>query len=334
MALVNRTTLFTGGVIVVSLAAAAVIGSRPKETDASPAEVRAPVGVANVTRRTLPGQVRAGGFLRATDEITVSAERAGRVTALPAAEGARVVAGAEVARLDDAIAAANLERARTMAQEAALDPNVPAAEQARMREAVRTAAHEVALRHPKTTIAGVVERHHVEVGEHVMVGQPLVDIVDDSSLVLDVDVDAEVVGRLEVGGPVEIAAAAAGGTFAGSIARIATRATPRTRRFRIEVAVKTSPGLRAGMHAEARFPMPPGEPSLYVAKAAVRDARGERGVFVVEDGVARWRTVYVEEIYHRPDLWRIVGGDIDDGAVLVVRGFSGLRSGAAVEIER
>jgi hypothetical protein len=86
------------------------------------------------------------------------------------------------------------------------------------------------------------------------------------------------------------------------------------------------------MHAEAVFALPPGEPAVYVEKAVVRAVRGERGLFVVDGGLACWRVVDVAEVHHRPDLWRIVRGDVPDGAALVVRGFSGLRDGTPVVI--
>ena len=90
---------------------------------------------------------------------------------------------------------------------------------------------------------------------------------------------------------------------------------------------------RAGMHAEARLVVPAGAPAYYLPKAVVRRTRGEHGIFVVRDGTAHWVTVQVREVYHRPELWHIVDGDLREGDAVVTRGYSGLRYGAVVEAE-
>ena len=49
--------------------------------------------------------------------------------------------------------------------------------------------------------------------------------------------------------------------------------------------------------------------------------------------LARWRPLRVEEIYHRPDLWRIADG-LTENDVVVTTGFLGLRDGMRVEVTR
>lgn len=333
---ISRTTWVTGGVLLVAVVLAALLGLQDAQPAAAVEVVRAQVKAIRLRRRRLPGEVRAGGFLRAHKDATISAERAGRVVALPVAEGARVARGDPVAFLDDTVAVANLERARTGAREAALQPNVPAAELARAQEQLRLAEHELRLRHPVAPFDGLVEVHHIDVGEYVRPGTPLVDVIDATRLLLDVEVDAEVVGVLRRGSAVNVVVPALSATAAraGTIERVASRADARTRRFRVEVAVPAEAGLpRPGMHAEARFPVPGGAEAFYVPKAATREIHGQRGVFLVVDNQARWQPVRVAEIYHRPDLWRISADELEEGAVLVVAGFSGLRDGSRVEVE-
>ncbi len=333
---ISRTTWLTGGVLIVAVVLAALLGLRDAQPAPEVEVARARVEVIRLQRRRLPGEVRAGGFLRAHKDATISAERAGRVAALPVAEGARVARGEPVAGLDDTIALANLERARTGAREAALQPLVSAAELARAQEQLRLAEHELRVRHPVAPFDGVVEVHHIDVGEYVLPGTPLVDVIDATRLLLDVDVDAEVVGVLQHGADVKVVVPALGEAVAraGTIERVASRADARTRRFRVEVAVPAEAGLpRPGMHAEARFEVPGGAEAFYVSKAATREIHGQRGVFLVIDNQVRWRPVRVAEVYHRPDLWRIGADQLEEGAVLVVAGFSGLRDGSRVTVE-
>ena len=323
--------------LVAAIALAALFGGPDAATGPAPETVRAAVKVATLERRALPGEVRAGGFLRAFADVTISAERSGRVVALPVAEGASVARGTVVARLDDTEAAANLDRARAVAREAALDPDVPAAELSRADEQLRIAEHELRLRNPAAPFDGRVEVHHIDVGEFVRAGTPLVDVIDARSLILDIDVDAEVIGALRQGDTttVVVFALGAAGEREARITRLASRADARTRRFRVEITVPAGAGLlRPGMHAEGRCPVPGGPPAFYLPKAATRKIRGQTGLFVVVAGIVRWRPVLVAEIYHRPDLWRVVAGELEDGALLVVGGYSGLRDGTPVKATR
>jgi len=321
----TRATWITSGVVVGAIALAVLLRNGAQaDADGGGAPAKARVRTVELMPRALPGVIRAGGFLRARSDVTISAERAGRVVGLPVAEGQPVARGAIVARLDDTIALADLSRARAGAREAGLNPDMDAAEVERAISALRRAEHELVLHNPVAPIAGLVEVHHVDAGEYVTPGTPLVDVLDLTTLVLDVDIDSELVDRIA-----ESTVTVAGRAVA--VRRVANRADRRTRRFRVELELEPG-GLRPGMYAEALFELPARGSGLYVPKAAVRAVRGERGVFVVRDGHARWVAVQVAEVAHRPGLWRIVGGKLRaTGETLVVGGFSGLRAGMDVE---
>lgn len=308
--------------------------SEAEETDAAPASVR----VVRIDEQALEGEVRAGGFLRANADVTLSAERAGRVVALPVSEGESVAVGAEVATLDDTTVSALLAEARAVEREAALNPATPAAQLASAQARLRQAEYEFRLRHPVAPHAGMIEVHHVEVGAAVAPGSPLVDLIDASVLLLDIDVDAEFVVQLAKGQQVSVDVPALGEVshgIVGTVRRVASRANPTSRRFRIEIELDPgSAGMRPGMYAEARLATANGLPALHVPKAFARTARGETGVYVVREGRAHWVPLRVDEVYHRPDLWRVAGGKLAAGDPVVASGFSGLRDGMPVEVER
>ena len=328
---VSRATWVTAAVLLVSLGLAAAL-KNGDAADAVPEGVPAfvSVRVQTLTRESMPGEVNVGGFLRAREDVTISAERAGRVVALPVDEGKTVKVGDVVAELEDTAAEADLAQARAAAREAGLDPDLSAADVERAHSALRRAEHEYALHHPMAPIAGRVEKHHVDVGEYVVPGTPLVDVLDASTLILDVDLDAEVVLLLDETGTTVMSL---GKRVAARIARVAGRADRNTRRFRVELEIEPS-GLRPGMHAEARFVLSAGSPAFYVPKAAVRRQHGETGVFVVRDGAAAWVPLELESVHHLPRVWRVLSEGLLEGDALVVSGFSGLRAGVAVSVER
>lgn len=332
----RRSTLLSAVVVAALLGASALLWPRPP-VSGPPAGTAAatPVRLATVEEIALARVARATGFLRARHEVTIRAERPGRVVALPVPEGGPVRAGEVVARLDDAIATARLREARAAAREAALDPHAKPEDLERLPALLDAAAHELALYHPASPFDGVVEVHHAEVGGYVAAGGALVDVIDPRVLELEVEVDAEVVPHVLPGAFVEVEVPALGeaGRLSGRVARVGARANATTRRFPVVAEVESGPtaGARPGMHAEARLPLPPRPPSLYLPKAAARSVLGETGVFAAREGVARWVPVVVEEVETRADIWRVVAGALRTGDRVVVSGFQGLRDGTPVE---
>ena len=337
----KRSTWITALVVIGAIATNAIL----EATKAEPAPIRDDTQVRVETIRAravaLSGSWSAGGFLRARADITISAERAGRLVELPVAEGADVERHTVVAEIDATAAAANLERARTVLRELQLNAATPATELARAREALALAEDEWNARHPRAPLRGVVEVHHVDVGEYVRPGTPLLDLLDLSTLILDADVDAEAVAVLSVGDSVSVAVRAlvASGPLTGRISRIARRADATTRRFRVEVETHRSTEARhrargRACSREARFTPPRRRrrPST-CPKEAVREVRAQQGVFVVagEPPSVAWtagRTV--EEVHHRPAWWRVNGVE-GRYASIVVEGFAGLREGTVVD---
>jgi multidrug efflux pump subunit AcrA (membrane-fusion protein) len=331
-----RTRAFwvTAAIVVVSIGLGLAIW--PDASAALPAgggAARIVVSTKTLEPRTLDAEVRAGGFLHALRDVTISAEQPGRVLELPVREGARVKEGERVAQLDDTKAEARVRAAVVALREAALDPDTPAASLEQARTAERQARHDLQLHRPTAPMDGVVEIHHVEVGEYVVPGTPLVDVVSLDTVVLHVDVDAELIGGLVLGGTVRITVPAVPDSAAeGTITRLAARARANTRRFAVEIELDSGGGrLKPGMYAEATFAVPDQVPAYYAPKEALRRQDGKAGFFVVVDGVARWSSVENEEVHARPDLWRVSGDPLKPGVKIVVAGFQGLKDGSPVE---
>jgi RND family efflux transporter MFP subunit len=200
-----RAVLAGAAVAAVALAAAGC-GPRPhgRAERAGGSGAPRPVTVLRVEADGAGGGLVLPARIAAREEVTITATIAGRLTALPLAEGRAFAEGATLARFEapetrDALAAASaaveaaglrLELART--QETRLDTlyaeRVAALRELEIaREARRTAeaaeaearAVDTALRAGAEVVApfaGVVVRHHVDTGVTLGPGQPVLDI--------------------------------------------------------------------------------------------------------------------------------------------------------------
>ncbi len=326
------TALIVGSIFAI---AAAVRPGQPEDVPGPAGSGRRPVRVVQLAERRLDTVVHEGGFFKARRDVTLSAERAGRVVRFPVREGGRVEAGTVVVDLEDTVARARLEEARILAREADLDPATPAAQRARVHAQLRLAQNDFDLHHLRSPIDGLVEIHHVDAGEYVTPGTPLVDVIDPALLALEVEVSSEIVGALRPGGKVPVQVLGEAGMHEGRIARIDGRANARTHRFGVEIEVEAAQGpLRPGMYARATFRYDSAQPGLYLPKEAVRTLREERGVFRIVDGRAQWTPVRVEETPAHPGLWRVLQEDLSPGDEVVVAQFTGLATGVEVQVLR
>ena len=241
-------------------------------------------------------QIRVSGNIEVTD-VAVSFKAAGRVQERPASEGRLVKAGDVVAVLDNvelrqmadqaeaalAVARADADRARLeYARQKELsekkvisnreyelaDANRAMAE-ARVKEAeaglalARTRLDYATLKSP---VNGVVLSEHVEAGEYVMPGTPVVTIGDLANAWMRAYIDESDLGRVKVGQAVRVSTDAYPGRgYPGRVSFVASEAefTPRTVQtpkervklvYRIKVAVPNEAmELKPGMPADAEI---------------------------------------------------------------------------------
>ena len=192
-----------------------------------------------------PGMLTASGAVEA-DEVLLSSEVAGRIVALPVAEGRLVNAGDPLARLDDSLVQLQIRQA---------DPA--------MRQQLELQAEKYVVRTP---ISGVITRLPVRAGEIAAPGQTLAAVTDLSHLKLTVYVLERDLGQVDVGQQVSVTSDPfPGRTFGGVVTSINSRAefTPRnvqTQRdqlnlvFGVKIRVDNPDGaLKPGMPVDATF---------------------------------------------------------------------------------
>ena len=245
-------------------------------------------------------------------EVTLSAQRTGRVVRLPVREGDRVRAGQLIAQLDlteEAVQSENaLAQSRATYQEA--EKNLKRSEElfqsgmiaqqdldsARRAFDVAKSQYEasrddVMVKKDYSVVrapfAGVVSKKYTETGELLLPGKQIVTIVDPDRIYVLATIDEVDVGRLKLGQPVTITVDAfAGEKFEGTIGRlspIVSGGKLETRTADVWIYFKTRDArIKPGMSADVEVLITTLTDVLSVPSQAVVEREGKKQVFLVE----------------------------------------------------
>ena len=121
-----------------------------------------------------------------------------------------------------------------------------------------------------------------------------------------------------------------GRRFSGTVREVAPAADPRTRNFRIKIAVANPDhALRPGMFARGEITVARTGAALVIPRDAVITSSGRPAVYVVEGGKARLREVQLGQV--SGPVVQIVSG-LRAGESVVMAGLDQLSDGAAVTV--
>lgn len=330
------------------------------EEGAASAAIAIPVEGAAVVRDTLVVSVTATGQAAALRQVILAAHVAGRVAQLPVRESDRVAGGGLVVGLDAEEYALALEEAqagqrasdaafreKTLFDDRITDADLRA-ERTRTARAtsgleraelgVRKAELDLHRTRVAAPFAGQVANVRVVPGQFVRAGDELATVVELDPVRIEVQVLEREVAFLASGRQARVTLAAfPGETFTGTIRTInpVVDSTTRTARVTVQLpnaARRILPGMYARVSLDARrFP-----DRVLVPRSAVleRDVDRRTLVFVLEDGVARWRYVTTGlgnathvEIVDDPDT-----PGVQPGETVLVDGHHTLTDGARVRL--
>lgn len=325
-----------------------------------------PREVIQPTLASLPLQLEFSGALVAPQSAVVRAKAAGTLLSLAVGEGSRVRAGQPLGQIDlsdigsrVAERQAAVESARAQFVQAqrthasnqrladqqfispnALDTSRTALDAARagldaaqaQLSTARLGLREAALVAP---IAGLVSKRHVVPGEKLAMEQPVLTIVDLSTLELAGSVGTHEVALLAPGMPVQLRIEGLDAPVTGRLERIAPAAEPGTRSIGVTVSVANpKERLRAGQYAVAQVTLADTAQRLTVPLAAVGGQAGQPQVWVIENGVLARRAITVGRRDEAQGRVEVVSGLASGVQVLAAR-FDNLREGAkAVVVAR
>ncbi len=298
-------------------------------------------------------------------DVKVSAQVAGRVTALGAAEGDTVKQGQLVAELDDHIyqdqllqakasadqAKANLENAKLALQrnqdlfnrgiaarkdleDAQTQESVAAAAVEQSNAALSLARLQIARTKVTSPLTGIVVKQFASVGEQVdgTAAQPLLEIASLGEVEMDVSVPAGDLQALRRGQTLNfVSAAVPGRAFAGRVVAISPSVDIASNSGMVRVRLANSDGaLRLGMFLNAQVPLATHRGALTVdARAIYLNSQGQPRVFRISGDTATASSVKLG--IERPDRDEILSGASEGDSVILTGGY-GLGDTAKVKV--
>jgi RND family efflux transporter MFP subunit len=177
--------------------------------------------------------------------------------------------------------------------------------------------------------SGVIQDVHVEVGDTVQPGQPLLDFSESAALKVEADLPVRLSRTLQPGQALDVALGDS--VLQAPVSRIHPVADPRQNTVRIELELDIASGATPGQYVEIRVPdNAAGMPAqLTIPKSAVITKGGLPLVYAIDrQGKARLRVV---RLGNAPDgRSQIVLSGVNVGDLLVDQPPPGLRAGTQI----
>ena len=309
------------------------------------------ITVAPVALRPTKRLLKLVGTLFGNEEVTLSSQVEGQVTALHADLGDQVTADAVLLDIDDASMRAQLREIEARLVKARADEArgrellrsniISMQEYEAMQTAVAVAEAQrdsvnVSLQHKRvrSPLSGSVVKRLISVGEYVRPGVPLFDLVDDDPLKLRGDVPERFAQEIAVGQTVEIRVDAyPDAMFDGTLLRVSPAANAENRSITVEVAVPNPQRkLKAGFFANANIVTRADDKALVVPDTAVTSFAGVTKLFVVRDNVAYERRVRIGTRDEHGLVEVIDGLGADE--LVATSGLAKLENGMAVAVRK
>jgi len=338
-------------VLAAVAAVSAVLALLPKEAETAPASEEAAVAVTVQTVRaaTIPDTIVLPGRVEALHRADLSAETGGRVVRLPVAKGMRVNAGDLLLQLDDRIARAQLRRAEAEHADAVREArrftelqstgavSTSDFERVVMRRdlaaaalaAAQTGVDQCTIESP---IDGILDERDIEVGEYVVEGVPVLEVVDVARVKIAVDVPEDSIGAVETGMTIPFRRAGAEtDPRSGEVVFAAESADAASHTFRVELEADNGDGrLKPGMLVNVPLQRAVREDAIVAPLHSIVPKRGDDVVFLAEDGRAAARVVRIDSII---DSDAVIASGLEAGESLIVAGQRTLQDGQRIEVQ-
>jgi multidrug efflux system membrane fusion protein len=260
------------------------------------------VTVVEAKSEVVPNLLTAVGSLVAVHQVDVTTDVSGRITEIKFTAGAHVEAGAPLLQLFDGpeqgdlanykaqatVAQLQLERAKQLAARQ-FGPQATADQaQATYDQALAGIAKTEAIISQKLIRApfeGELGVRHVEVGQYLTAGTPIVSLTDLTDLYANFTVTEKDSGHLQVGEAVRLAVDAyPGRSFEGKITTIEPQIAADTRNIRVQATIDNPDRiLKPGMFTTTTVVLPDKPPVITVPETAVDYTLYGDAVFLITE---------------------------------------------------
>lgn len=322
----------------------------------------APVEVDKVEEETLQKPVTFVGWVEPDKRSVIASEVEGIVESFPAKEGqyvnkgdvlaefntrtteialAQAKAGKREAQARYQMAQKNLARFEELEkkgvasvqqyQDAQTEKEAWGARIGQLQAQIDSSEYNLAKSKIVAPFSGYVIKEHTEIGEWVVKGGPVVEMIDTQSVDINIDVPERYVSKIKNGESIAVDFDALPGVrIEGAITSVVPQADSETRTFPVKVTVDNKDGLiKSGMVARVSFPI--GEPSTVklVPKDAIVSQNNAQFVYVVNEGAAQPLPVSIGTAYE--DRIEVIG-PVEKGMTVVVKGNERLMPNQPVRI--
>jgi membrane fusion protein (multidrug efflux system) len=179
----------------------------------------------------------------------------------------------------------------------------------------------------RSPFAGVVAKIGAQKGAIVPAGAPLIELVPDSGVEVQLGVEIDNVSHLEVHQPVTLKSVQRGVAVTGRVRVVGRTVNPATRLVDILVSLPASGGLLVGEYVQGKIRVASTE-GLIAPRAAVLPEEGHFVIFTIEKGRARKRIVRLG-LENEKEV-EVLGEGLSPGEPVVVLGNYELEDGMAV----
>lgn len=309
-----------------------------------------PVKVMTVKKEAINVDFGVNGKLAANQDLMLISEVSGRILSIKVKEGDRVSQGQVLATVESTYSSLDLQAAndalaklkvdQERLQKALKTGGVTQSQVDEINLGVRNAESQVAQARKrvsdasiKAPISGVVNSRLIEVGSFVGAGTQLFNIVDVSSLKLNVTANERQVVQLTVGSRVDIKVPVfQDESFTGTISFIAPKAD-NSLNYPIEIKLdnaKAKNKVKAGMYASAEFKFGDQNPIIAIPRSAFVGSVNGGEIYVIEkQGVATLRKIAPGTIFG--DMVEVLDG-LKEGDTIITTGQINLIDGTEIEV--
>jgi RND family efflux transporter MFP subunit len=179
--------------------------------------------------------------------------------------------------------------------------------------------------------SGIITDIKVSPGENITVGRELFTLVNISRIRVHARVLESEIGKMKVGREVDLRFSAySGKVFKGKVSAISPVVNPEDKTCKVFVDVDNpKEEIKPGMHAEVEIAAEIYENRLLVPQDAILTRSGRKLLFVVEEGLAKWR--YIEVGLENEDFAEVLDG-LEAGEQVIIEGHFTLAHDASVKI--